>query len=503
MLGKLFEKFQQTYTAFDSSLAQFVQPDINALSEALDLEKKARENGAKNVPSSSTKTKDAQAKSIDHAIASIVNQGKEGLINYLNGAAGLSITQSETAAAESEVVLQEKLSNLQEAAKKSVIQLFTLKSSVIRGETALKDFRQKNNLIRNSYEPTSIWTAMGVIAFFVLGEVALNAFTLSDASPTGFRGVIEETLFFTFANILLACITGFFVIRQINHVSKLRKVFFTLLSTALVSFIGLMNLSFAHYRGAKLELINSDVSDDLFLQRAAEVFPRALETLHTSPLLLSDAKGYTLFILGCILAFFATYKAYGLDDPYPGYGKLSRQQQLQADDYLSDVEDFFEELSGIVEEGVAELQNFSASAANSKNQIQQRNLENEKLKAKYASWLNMVESCGESLYATYREINESERTAKRPYCFDIPFQMLPDASEYPQISQVNPEKISVFDNGKRIKKLYSALSDYREHFKTLENLSPEGELLDEKDESLNAIDMIGRKYTDTSSKLGE
>ena len=170
---------------------------------------------------------------------------------------------------------------------------------------------------------------------------------------------------------------------------------------------------------------------------------------------------------------------------------------------MSDVEDFFEELSGIVEEGVAELQNFSASAANSKNQIQQRNLENEKLKAKYASWLNMVESCGESLYATYREINEAERTAKRPHCFDIPFQMLPDASEYPQISQVNPEKISVFDNGKRIKKLYSALSDYREHFKTLENLSPEGELLDEKDESLNAIDMIGRKYTDTSSKLGE
>ena len=53
------------------------------------------------------------------------------------------------------------------------------------------------------------------------------------------------------------------------------------------------------------------------------------------------------------------------------------------------------------------------------------------------------------------------------------------------------------NNQKRIKTLYQALADYREHFQTLENLSPEGELLDETDKRLNAIDKLGQKYIKT------
>ena len=110
----------------------------------------------------------------------------------------------------------------------------------------------------------------------------------------------------------------------------------------------------------------------------------------------------------------------------------------------------------------------------------------------------MVESCGQSLYATYRELNESFRTEASPKCFDIEYSLPKDASKINFGSKQKTKSPGSVSNQKRINTLYKALADYREHFKTLENLSPEGKLLDQTDKSLNAIDKLGQKYTKTN-----
>ena len=497
IFDKLFEKFQKTYSPFDNALASFNQPDIKELENALEIRNIAEKHGKANQPRKTARQKDAVCESIDHAMMVIINSGKEGLINYLSGAAGLSATQSQSVVQQSDTELQRSLLELQDEAKKGVIELFPLKSNVIRGEKSLNDFRKENMLTRNAEEPPSLSTGWGLIVLAALLETILNAVTLSDAHPDGLFGVGLEVLFFTVCNIGIALILGSFFVRQLHHIKSSTKTLFGFLTLITSGFLLFLNLSFAHYRDALLIFSNTALSDSDFLSQATQVYANGVSNLLSNPLTLSDPKSFLLFILGCLLAFVASYKAYRLDDPYPGYGKLNKQQIKQTENYLLLVSDFFDELSDITERGVGELEKISSKSQSAELQIDDRAAYNEKLLAKYYSWLQMVESSGRSLYATYREINEANRTDPSPKCFEIPYS-LPKGAEKIQFDFKPKRKGTVsVNNQKRIKTLYQALADYREHFQTLENLSPEGELLDETDKRLNAIDKLGQKYTKT------
>ncbi len=497
MLNKLFEKFQETYSPFDNALATFNQPNIKELENVLEIHRIAEENGKANRPRKTAKQKDAVCESIDYAMAVIINSGKEGLINFLSGASGLSATQSQSVVQQSETELQRSLSELQDRAKKGVIELFPLKSNVIRGEKSLDDFRKENLLKRNAEEPASLSTGWGLIVLAALLETILNAFTLSDAHPDGLFGVGLEVLFFTVCNIGIAVILGSFFIRQLHHVRSARRTLYGLIVIITSCFLLFLNLSFAHYRDALLVFSNTNLSDSDFLSQAAQVYSNGVSNLLYSPLTLSDPKSALLFILGCLLAFAAAYKAYRLDDPYPGYGKLNKQQINQTRSYLLLVSEFFDDLSDVAQSGVDELEKISSGSQNAERLIDERASNNDKLLAKYHSWLQMVESCGRSLYATYREINEANRTEQSPKCFEIQYSLPSDAKEIHFDFKPKRKGVVSVNNQNRIKQLYRALADYREHFQTLENLSPEGELLDETDKRLNAIDKLGQKYTKT------
>jgi hypothetical protein len=211
--------------------------------------------------------------------------------------------------------------------------------------------------------------------------------------------------------------------------------------------------------------------------------------------MLSDGKSYLLFFVGCLLAFFATYKSYGLYDPYPGYGRLDRLQKDSHDDYLQTVEDFFEDLGEIAEEGIKELEGISHTSEGAENQIQQREIILQKLEERFRAWLMIIDTCGKALYSQYREVNEQYRSKPNPSCFDIEYKVPDEAYEFPKLSSGPKKKSATINNQKRINTIYAALSDYQRHFKVLEDLSPEGQLLDTTDKKSSEIDKIGKKYS--------
>ena len=101
---------------------------------------------------------------------------------------------------------------------------------------------------------------------------------------------------------------------------KYTGIFLTII---IVSFIILINLFFAHYRDALLDLT---YDPDMYINNMRLVAANARNTLLEAPLNLNDIKSYLLFIVGSGLAFFTAHKAYETDDPYPGYGKIQREQ---------------------------------------------------------------------------------------------------------------------------------------------------------------------------------
>ena len=78
---------------------------------------------------------------------------------------------------------------------------------------------------------------------------------------------------------------------------------------------------------------------------------------------------------------------------------------------------------------------------------------------------------------------------------DIEYSVPKEAYEFPKLPNGVKKKSATINNQKRINTIYAALSDYQRHFKVLEDLSPEGKLLDSTDKKSSEIDKIGRKYS--------
>ena len=74
-----------------------------------------------------------------------------------------------------------------------------------------------------------------------------------------------------------------------------------------------------------------------------------------TPLLLDDFKSYLLFLVGTIMALLALNKSYRNDDIYPDYGRYDRQMNKIKGEYLSFVEDLYDEMQIIVEKGTDKL----------------------------------------------------------------------------------------------------------------------------------------------------
>ena len=392
MLQKLFEKFQETYKPFDASLGTFYPPDLKELEKILEINELGQEHGQNNRPAANAKKKDSVSQSIDHAMNLIISEGRQELLNYVSGATGLTSGQSSSRVQQSENIMKQTLSRLQEAAKAGVIELFPLKSDIMRGERNLNKFRKENGLSRPSMAPSSISSGWGLIAIAALFETVLNAITLQDAHKDGLIGVGLEVFLFTAANIGMACILGSFLLRLANHITSTKKVMGFAGGAVFVCLIGGLNLSFAHYRDALMRSSKGGVSDAQFLEQATQVMTAAIQNMMVSPFMLSDGKSYLLFFIGGLLAFFAAYKSYRLDDPYPGYGRLDRMQKDSHDDYLQTVEDFFEDLGGIAEEGIKELEGISHTSEGAKNQIHQREIILQKLEEKFRAWLMIVDT---------------------------------------------------------------------------------------------------------------
>ena len=348
MLQKLFEKFQESYKPFDASLGTFYPPDIKELEKILEIKELGEAHGQKNRPAATAKKKDSVSQSIDHAMNLIISDGRQELLNYVSGASGLTSGQTSSRVQQSDSITKQTLSKLQEAAKAGVIELFPLKSDIMRGERHLDEFRKENLLNRPSMSSPSAWSGWGLIAIAALVETLLNAVTLQEAHKDGLIGVGLEVLLFTFVNILSACILGAFIVKLLNHISTLKKALGLIGVAFFVCLIGGLNLSFAHYRDALMQSSKFGTSDAQFLEQATQVMSAAIQNMIADPIMLSDGKSYSFF-LGALLAFFAA-QVVSVGRPLPWIWSF-RQHQKVYDYYLQTVEEFFETLRASLKKG--------------------------------------------------------------------------------------------------------------------------------------------------------
>lgn len=488
---KNLKDFIGNFQAFDSETLQFHLPDQNSLAEKMDLKQKSIDLGDHNLPKADDTKKDNLANEIDSLLFKVISQAKNRVQLHITSNLGMINTNTKISDENTEHnIFKESMNSLHKEAKLGVIDLFTERRNLINIEKFYKGFREENNLVRPASYETPI-KAFGFIFLIAMIEVFVNAFSLQDAHKDGFIGVLTETLLITFINISMAVWAGI-LMRNKNHVNKNKKLLGLFAPLLIIIFIFFLNLFFGHYRDVLSSVINSSTIEDFTIQ-FANLGSKAISSLMDTPLLLDDFKSYLLFLVGTIMALLALNKSYRNDDIYPDYGRYDRQMNKIKGEYLSFVEDLYDEMQIIVEKGTDKL---SANWEYRKKALEDANERISRLKSlkgNYEMWFADMLAIGNSLYGQYRSENLKVRTDENtPKCFEIEFTIPDEATvDFPNNKLIST-KLKKIDE--RANKLQDALKKYMDHFKSIENLSPDEFELNEYDFKETKIDNIASEF---------
>jgi hypothetical protein len=236
-----------------------------------------------------------------------------------------------------------------------------------------------------------------------------------------------------------------------------------------------LNVFIGHYRDALAKFAAKTLDFEASLQAQATFAAEAVSTMLLNPIMLEDFKSYMIVGFGLIAAVVAVIKSYGLEDPYPGYGKIHKFQARLASIFNDRQTAYLQDLNDLTDDFVDKINGEIGLLEGNRLALHYRSNDQSKLIEKYKDWLTNTSATGNALYAYYREENLKAREEKKePKSFAKFKYELPDtASDVPEAKAIEIFNIDEIkqESEKMTKKLNSDLRHYQDKFKDLTNLS--------------------------------
>ena len=480
-LSKILSRLGDTETPFDEGTGNFQRVNVENAKRNLDLKNRAKENGESGIPLADSKNKDSMAVEIDTYITEIITLAKDKLVDRLHAIDGLSNSQLVDVRKEISAIYENGRNELWISAKDFYNELFNLRREWITGEKEYVEFRENHNRVGPARYPerAAVINAVGIIALCFFIEIAMNAYALGTSHPDGPKGVILEIFLFGAINLGTAFFLGRYVWGYFKHVKYIWRSFAFILSAIMLSFIVVLNGFIGHYRDALAKLASkvSGASLTSLLQEQLQLASTGVASLLDNPLILGDFKAYMIVGFGLIAAIVAMIKSYGLDEPYPGYGKISREQARLAESFNDIQTAHLREINDLTDDFVDQLNGQIALLEGNSAAIRYRSDDQKRLLDKYQNWLVSAESAGKALYAYYREENMKFREDKKePYSFSNHHFELPEITKnIPEITETAEFDAETVKNetANMASTLNADLRYYQDRFKDLTNLSPD------------------------------
>jgi hypothetical protein len=386
----------------------FLRPiDTAAMARQLNLDAVAAERGQSNIPPSTASAPDAMEQEILQRIESEWTwQGGE-LINNLRAYRQRLISYT----VESEftrLVIQAKdtLAQLREADHRAEADLGPLRQDYIAYRNELSDFKNKHHLTRAARVHARRWTTFGLLFVLIGFESMANGVFFAKGSEYGLVGGISTAIVISIVNVASSFLLGLWPIRWINRRNPAAKLSAFLLSLAGIAGVVALHAFAAHYRDAM-----ADVGEDRALGAA-------LVTLRAIPWKLQSLNSYYLFGMGLFFSLLSIYKGATFDDPYPGYGPMSRRHEGARKDYSDQHADLFDGMAHIkdetikvIDDGILKIPLYPQEAANIRAQ-------RAALVQTFRGYEPAVESAANQLLAKYRDSNRKCRSTPTPPYFD-------------------------------------------------------------------------------------
>jgi hypothetical protein len=200
-----------------------------------------------------------------------------------------------------------------------------------QARTDLESFRRVHNLRRQAVTPASTLFQAGLLLVAALFEALFSATLFAEADPRGLLGGAVTAIGLSGANVVLGFLGGYVGLRYLQHAQLPLKTAGALGFALLLGAAIILNWGAAGWR------------DMLAVQQTGS---DATPSMWSSVLHLHSPQAVVLLMLGAGVWVFATLKGYSkFDDPYPDYGKMDRA----ARDAEEDLSDFRNEARGELE----------------------------------------------------------------------------------------------------------------------------------------------------------
>ena len=380
--------------------------NVEGLAAEMHVEELARRNGRLDMPPTGSSDLDTPQRRIVGNMIEMVNGARATCLEKLNA---LSARRNEidvvTAIRAVRQLPDDCRIIIDRVLAKHYDQLLKTRSTQQRMLREFKFFVEENHLDREPQYPESSIFHWSIVVALVLIESIANSYFFAKGSDFGLIGGAFQALLISAVNIGFSLLTGMYVLPNLRHVVKARRIGAGAVSGLYGVVMLFFNLATAHYR-QQLEI------------NPLKALTNTIPALRSAPFDINNFDANTLMFIGFIFAVAALIKAFTADDPYPGYGSLHRRYKASAEAYEAAKQDARRNVNDAFDKYRWQLNQILDDArANSRDFPLLLN-ETEAVAADYARFAAEANSACQTLLKIYRSTNLRVRTAPPPAYFD-------------------------------------------------------------------------------------
>jgi hypothetical protein len=397
-------------------LAVFPEIDVGGLARRLNLERRGRDRGRADQPATESAALDSVELEIVSEVDRLRRQGLNAYAEHLDTYAR-RLREAEAAST---------LADLREAAQTAISDFKVLCGNARNALTNANDhltlcrrertaFTRRHGTDRPA-RPRAGWTGTISLALILLAvESAGNSYFFAAGNELGLLGGWFVAILISVANVGFASVAGYFA-RYVNHRSLLGKLAGFLMTLPFMAAILMLNVGVAQFRDALAGLPWQEAS------------AAALVRMQTAPFALASVESWLLVGIGMLIVLVAWWKGYAFDDPYPGYGGISRRLAEARDAYAEEWRDWTGNLTDLRDQSIEELRMARSLVAETLRDGPNILASRAGLTGQRDVFLDHCDTAANRLLAVYREANRAARKSPQPPRFDERFRFDPVAA---------------------------------------------------------------------------
>lgn len=454
---------------FNSRTGEFTDPDYKAWAEENLIEQRGADDGREGFPPADQGTMDRTHIEIESYVSDMATECRREVSQYLADLMGsINSVHDETGlqilTGRAKGIADDAKGAYQNLVDQSTAELKPVLEEYRKQEAGLAEFKRNNNIGPRAADDSKSREAWLWIAAIFVVECLVNAFVLRDVVPAGTAGALSMTLVITAVNVFFGALfigEGWRSKNSIQGNTRVRgyvQVFF--FSLLLIAF----NILVGHGRDA-MQRLEAELRSGGTIEAFTSVGINAWQQFLTDPFGFESFTAPLLMVAGFLSFAVASWKGYERDDPYPGYGRISRRTELARTDYLDQREERTEDLKKIhanALKNLDELVNEALFKRDEYDELRERGritIEGLKMQMQHLGGILR------ELVQIYRDANVKARDSKEaPEYFSKDLTLRPDLLVPPEFSP--PERPTVGVLADAVAEQKSSLQKQYDHLLT-------------------------------------